>query len=188
MKQSYTQLTVPRRRLRKSPSQAIAETRRDGNRRRFDLPVTEEIHELPAPDRLCPCCGVERPEIGEDRSAEYDLIPAHVVKIVHVRKKYGPCRCEYFQESEQPEVVTAPRPARIVPGSDFTNRTIALFVTVKYQDAIPFYRMEKMLSRSGLIVSRAGLCKLALSVGKALGGPHRDDEPGHSPFAGDGDG
>jgi transposase len=55
------------------------------------LPVREEIHELPAGDRLCPCCGEPRPEIGEVRTVEYDLVPAHVVKIVHRRKKYGPC-------------------------------------------------------------------------------------------------
>jgi transposase len=134
------------------------------------FPVKEEIHELPATDRTCPCCGSERPEIGEERSTEYDLIPAHVVKIVHVRKKYGPCRCEDFEATKQPTVVTAPGPVKIVPGSDFTNRTIALFITAKYQDAIPFYRMEKMLRRSGLIVSRAGLCNIALSVGNALGG------------------
>jgi len=133
------------------------------------LPVVEEIHELAAQERLCPCCGSERPEIGEERSAEYDLIPAHVVKIVHIRKKYGPCRCEAFQESEAPNVVIAPGPAKIVPGSDFTNRTIAFFITGKYQDAIPFYRMVKMLSRDGLIVSRAGLCNVALLVGNALG-------------------
>ncbi|WP_417935147.1 IS66 family transposase zinc-finger binding domain-containing protein [Gracilinema caldarium] len=62
--------------------------------------LIEELHELPAADRTCPCCGSERPEIGEERSTEYDLIPAHVVKIVHVRKKYGPCRCEAFEASK----------------------------------------------------------------------------------------
>jgi transposase len=134
-----------------------------------NLPVREEIHKLPAADRVCPCCGEARPEIGEERSAEYDLVPAHVVKIVHVRKKYGPCSCEAFRSTGKTEVIAAPGPAKIVPGSDFTNRTIAFFLTAKYQDAIPFYRMERMLRRSGLVVSRAGLCKLAVSVGRALG-------------------
>lgn len=134
-----------------------------------NLPVREEIHELPEADRACPCCGEARPEIGEERSSEYDLVPAHVVKIVHVRKKYGPCSCDAFRSEGRPEVTAAPSPAKIVPGSDFTNRTIAFFLTAKYQDAIPFYRMEKMLRRSGLIVSRAGLCKLAVSAGRAIG-------------------
>lgn len=134
-----------------------------------NLPVREELHELGTADRACPCCGKDRPEIGEERSSEYDLVPAHVVKIVHVRKKYGPCRCDAFRSAGTPEVIAAPAPAKIVPGSDFTNRTIAFFLTAKYKDAIPFYRMEKMLLRSGLIVSRAGLCKLAVSAGRAIG-------------------
>jgi hypothetical protein len=38
----------------------------------------------------------------------------------------------------------------------------------KYQDAIPFYRMEKILERYELQVSRATLCNLAIGVGRAL--------------------
>ena len=146
------------------------ERKKKGRKPKGDgLPVREEIHELPAGDRLCPCCGEPRPEIGEDSSAEYDLVPAHVVKIVHRRKKYGPCACGAFTASTAARVLAAPGPTKIVPGSDFTNRSIAFFLTAKYADAIPFYRMERMLARSGLLVSRAGLCKLAVSVGRAIG-------------------
>lgn len=133
------------------------------------LPTVEELHELSAEDRRCSCCGKDRPVIGEDRSNEYDLVPEHVVKIVHVRRKYGPCACEAFAESGTSEVIIAPGPAKIIPGSDFTNRTTAFFMTAKYADAIPFYRMEKMLARSGLIVTRAALSKQAIAVGRALG-------------------
>jgi len=146
------------------------ERKKRGRKPKADnLPVREELHELPAEDRACPCCGESRPEIGEERTAEYDLVPEHVVKIVHVRKKYGPCSCGAFHCSGASEVIAAPAPAKIVRGSDFTNRTIAFFMTAKYADAIPFYRMEKMLARSGLEVSRAGLCKLAASVGRSIG-------------------
>jgi transposase len=134
-----------------------------------NLPVREEIHELSDAERTCPCCGEARPEIGEERSAEYDLVPAHVVKIVHVRKKYGPCTCDAFHATQRDVVIAAPGPAKLVRGSDFTNRTIAFFLTAKYADAIPFYRMERMLGRAGLLVSRAGLCNLAVSAGRAIG-------------------
>lgn len=146
------------------------ERKKRGRKPKADnLPVREELHELPSEDRACRCCGEARPEIGEERSSEYDLVPAYIVKIVHVRKKYGPCSCDGFRRSGASEVIAAPGPAKIVKGSDFTNRTIAFFLTAKYADAIPFYRMEKMLGRSGLIVSRAGLCKLAVSVGRSIG-------------------
>lgn len=146
------------------------ERKKRGRKPKADnLPVREELHELSGADRACPCCGEARPEIGEERTVEYDLVPAHVVKIVHIRKKYGPCSCGAFHASDASEVLAAPAPAKIVQGSDFTNRTIAFFLTAKYADAIPFYRMERMLGRSGLVVSRAGLCKLAVSSGRAIG-------------------
>ena len=133
------------------------------------LPILEKVHELPEADRQCPCCGKERAVIGEERTSEFDLVPAHVVKIVHLRRKYGPCDCDSFTDSDESPVLIAAGPVKIVPGSDFTNRTTAFFMTAKYADAIPFYRMEKMLARSGLLVTRAALSKQAISVGRAIG-------------------
>jgi transposase/uncharacterized protein (DUF1810 family) len=129
----------------------------------------EIVHDLTDDEQRCPCCGEKRPSIGEDRTAEYDLVPAHVVERVHIIKKYGPCSCDGFAESGARAVVTAAGPAKIIPGSDFTNRTTAFFMTAKYADAIPFYRMEKMLAREGLAVSRAALCNQAVAVGRAVG-------------------
>jgi transposase len=129
----------------------------------------EIVHDLTDEERRCPCCGEKRPSIGEDRTSEYDLVPAHVVERIHVIKKYGPCSCEAFAESDAQAVVAAAGPAKIIPGSDFTNRTTAFFMTAKYADAIPFYRMEKMLAREGLSVSRAALCNQAVAVGRSVG-------------------
>jgi transposase len=129
----------------------------------------EIVHDVADDERRCPCCGEARPPIGEERRSEYDLIPAHVVERIHVMRKYGPCTCEAFATSGAPTIVAAPGPAKIIPGSDFTNRTTAFFMTAKYADAIPFYRMERMLARDGLIVSRAALCNQAVAVGRAIG-------------------
>ena len=128
----------------------------------------EIVHDLGDEEKRCPCCGKERPRIGEDRTSEYDLVPAHVVEHVHIVRKYGPCSCEAFGEEGKAPIIAAVGPAKIIPGSDFTNRTIAFFMTAKYSDAIPFYRMEKMLARDGLIVSRAALCNQAVAVGRAI--------------------
>jgi len=129
----------------------------------------EILHDLSEAEKRCPCCGKSRPSIGEERTAEYDLVPAHVVERVHIMKKYGPCTCELFKASLGPKIIAAAGPAKIIKGSDFTNRTTAFFMTAKYADAIPFYRMEKMLARDGLIVSRAALCNQAVAVGRAIG-------------------
>ncbi len=133
------------------------------------LPIIEKIHQLEGIDRSCLCCGKERPVIGDERSSEYDLVPAHFLKTVHIRYKYGPCACEAFKQSGSAAVITAPAPAKIIPGSDFSNRTTAFFMTAKYADAIPFYRMEKMLARYGLVMTRATLSNQAIAVGRAIG-------------------
>jgi transposase len=149
---------------------AAHERKKRGRKQRSaEIETIEIVHDLSEAEKQCPCCGAQRPAMGEERSVEYDLIPAHVVRKVHLRKKYGSCRCDAFLESNAPAVVIAPAVAKIVPKSEFTNRTIAFFLVGKYEDAIPFYRMVKVLARSGLDVSRATLCNLAIGAGKAIG-------------------
>jgi len=148
-----------------------AHTRKKGGRRpkNTKLPVVEVVHELASEDKTCPCCGESRPEIGQERSSEYDVVPSYVRLLTHVRKKYGPCACQGFDESGEKSVIIAPGPVKIVKGSDFSNRTIALFVVGKFTDALPYYRLSRILTRFGLEVGRATLCKLAVSVGHAIG-------------------
>jgi transposase len=150
---------------------ASHERKRGGRKAKTAVfPSVEQIHELDESDRRCGCCGAERPVIGEERTSEYDLVPEHIVKIVHVRKKYGPCSCENCRREGREGIDIAPGPVKIIPGSDFTNRTIAFFITGKYADAIPFYRMEKTLSRFGMVISRATLSNQAIGIGRAIGG------------------
>ena len=47
------------------------------------LPVTTHVYELNAEQRLCPCCGVERKEIGADESWQLEYLPGKAVR-------YGP--------------------------------------------------------------------------------------------------
>lgn len=85
------------------------ERKKRGRKPKIDtLPVREVVYELDEEERACPCCGKARREIGEERSSEYDLVPAHLVKIVHIRKKYGPCACTGFTESEATSVRALP--------------------------------------------------------------------------------
>jgi len=129
----------------------------------------EILHELSQAERACPSCGAVRPEIGEERTEELRLIPAKAVVDVHVMKKYGPCPCTECQGTEDSPMIQATGPAKIVPGSRFSNGTIAFFLTSKFVDAQPFYRMEGILSRWGVDTGRSTLCSLAVSAGRAIG-------------------
>jgi transposase len=129
----------------------------------------EVLHDLPEAEKLCPCCGRERTQIGEERSEEIQIIPAHVVVHEHVRPKYGPCPCEEFEFSGAKTIAVAPAPAKIASGSLFSNHTAAFFLVGKYADGLPFYRQEKVIARMGLSVSRGTMAHLAVRIGSALG-------------------
>ena len=80
------------------PAEELRRVRRRKGRRNLanfeNLPVTTHVHELSAEERACPCCGVERQEIGADESWQIEYFPGHFERIQHVRKKYACPDCE----------------------------------------------------------------------------------------------
>lgn len=139
-------------------------TRTNAGRKKRSNPdeTIEVVHDLSDEEKACPCCGIARPLLKQERSEEFDLVPAKVVRIVHLKNVYGPCRCEEFGEHGEKTILTAKGPSKIVKGSDFTNRSIAMCIAAKYADGIPFARVEKIYERSGLDVSRTTLSNLTM--------------------------
>ena len=133
------------------------------------LERNEIVHALSDEERACPLCGTLRPEIGEERTEELRLIPARAVIDVHIMKKYGPCPCKECQGTEASPIIQAQGHVKLIPGSRFSNGTLAFFLTSKFVDAQPFYRMEGILSRWGIDTGRSTLCSLAMSAGRAVG-------------------
>jgi zinc-finger binding domain of transposase IS66 len=70
-----------------------------------NLPVTAQVHELSAAEGACPCCGIERKEIGTDESWQVEYLPGHFERIHHVRKKYACAGCE--SSGNNPQMETA---------------------------------------------------------------------------------
>ncbi|MBU0927632.1 MAG: IS66 family transposase [Spirochaetes bacterium] len=147
------------------PTTVVKEhARSNAGRKKRSTPdeTVEVVHDLSDEEKACPCCGTARPLLKQERSEEFDLVPAKVVRIVHLKNVYGPCKCDEFGESDEKTIVTAKGPAKIVKGSDFTNRSIALCIAAKYADGIPFNRVEKIYERSGLDISRTTLSNLTV--------------------------
>jgi len=134
-------------------------TRRKRGRRPLDknLPREEVVHDCTDAEKRCPCCGGERPRIGEEVTEELDIIPAQIKVIRHIRPKYGPCRCDDFLHEEIPEIATGAMPPRLIPRSIASAGLIAYIVTSKFSDALPFYRQSKIFSRINVDISRATL-------------------------------
>ena len=133
-------------------------------------PRTELIHDLSEEEKRCPCCGELRPVIGRDTSEEIEIIPEKINVIRHVVLKYGPCACHEFGAANEPAVIAAKAPARLIPGSIASASLVAYSITRKFVEAVPFYRQEASFARIGFDVGRNSLCLWVARAGRALGG------------------
>ena len=118
-----------------------------------NLPVTTQVHELSAEERACPCCGVERKEIGADESWQVEYLPGHFERIHHVRKKYACPGCE--SHGDNPRMETAAKPETAIDKGMAGPGLLAYIVTSKFSDYLPLYRLEDIFQRQGFEISRA---------------------------------
>lgn len=118
-----------------------------------NLPVTTHTHELNAEQRACPCCGVERQEIGADESWQIEYLPGHFERIHHVRKKYACPACE--DNGANPSIETAAKPETAIDKGLAGPGLLAYIVTSKFSDYLPLYRLEDIFTRQGFEISRA---------------------------------
>ena len=118
-----------------------------------NLPVTTQVYELSAQERVCPCCGVERKEIGADESWQIEYIPGGFERLHHVRKKYACLGCE--SEGENPQMEVAAKPEAAIEKGMAGPGLLAYIVTSKFSDYLPLYRLEDIFERQGFEISRA---------------------------------
>jgi transposase len=133
-----------------------AHTRRKRGRKPLPaaLPRVELIHELPEAERVCPHDGNPLAEIGEVTSEQLDIIPARIQVIRHIRKQYA-CSCGHC-------IKTAALPPQPIPKSLASPGLLAHIAVSKYQDALPLYRQEAILSRIGVDLPHATLANLMI--------------------------
>ena len=111
-----------------------------------NLPRVRIEYTLPEADIQCPC-GCMRTVIGEETSEQLEFIPAKLQVLVHARKKYACKACEG-------EMKTASMPPQPIPKSNASPGLLAHVAVSKYQDALPLYRQEAILQRSGIDIPR----------------------------------
>ena len=133
------------------PVEELRRVRRRKGRRNLanfeNLPVTTHVHELSAEERICPCCGTQRREIGAEESWQIEYFPGHFERIHHLRKKYACPACENVETTAKPEAAIDKGLAG--PG------LLAYIVTSKFSDYVPLYRLEDIFTRQGFEISRA---------------------------------
>lgn len=110
-------------------------------RKRVEIPV----------ERWCECCKMERPRIGEEVTEKLEYEPAHFYVVQYVRAKLGECKCQ--------EGVTIPDlPPQVIDKGIPGPGLLAYVLTSKYADHLPLHRLESILERSEIEVSRSTMC------------------------------
>ena len=118
-----------------------------------NLPVQTHVYELSAEERACPGCGVERKEIGSEKSWQIEYIPGHFERLEHVRKKYACPSCE--RKGENPQIAVAAKADTAIEKGFAGPGLLAFIVTSKFADYLPLYRLEDIFERQGFEISRA---------------------------------
>jgi len=110
-------------------------------------PVTTQVHELSPEERICPCCGEERKQIGQEESWQIEYFPGHFERIRDVRKKYACAACE--TNGENPRIETAAKPEAAIEKGLAGPGLLSHIVTSKFNDYLPYYRLEDILRGKG---------------------------------------
>jgi transposase len=131
-----------------------AQPKRPGHGRKklpADLPRRRLEHTLPEAQRLCPCCGEVCQQFGEEISEQLDYQPASLFVWQHVRVKYACRKCH-------DHVAVAPAPAAVIDKGLPGPGLLAQITASKYADHLPLHRLERILGRHGIELSRSTMC------------------------------
>ena len=113
------------------------------------LPVERIEIEVPAEELVCQPCGSEKVRIGEETRRELDYVPGSIFVREYVRPVYAcPNECEG-------QIVVAKNPASPIEKGLPGPGLLAHVAVSKYADHLPLNRMEGILSRHGVAISRS---------------------------------
>jgi transposase len=129
--------------------------------RRVDNPIG-----VPAAERPCPVCGIERRCIVHETTEVIELIPAEVIVRRDCREVLACDRCDA-------NVVRAPMGDKVVAGGAYGSGLVAQMVVDKYRDGLPLHRIGQRLAGLGVEVPSASMSDQILWATDLLRPLHR---------------
>jgi len=127
-----------------------------------DLPRIDVIHDIEESEKVC-ACGCQLSRTGQEVSEKLDIIPAKMQVIRHIRYKYACKNCEGV-EDDGPTVKISPLPVQFIPKGIATPGLVSQILVSKFEDALPFYRQEKIFARLGVDIPRSSMCGWAIKA------------------------
>ena len=118
-------------------------------------------HEISPEELVCKQCGREKERFGEEVSERLEFQPASLYVIQDVRPKVACRACESG-------AVTATKPMQPIEKGLPGPGLLAHVVTSKYADHLPLHRLEGILKRQGVDVSRKTMCDWTASCAELL--------------------
>jgi len=120
-----------------------------------------EIHDLSPEEKRCPFCGREKRCIGEESACQYEYVPARLLAVEHVQKKYA-CVCP------ESTVDTAPKPSAPIEKGLAAPSLLSHLITSKYLDHLPLHRQEGILARMGIGYPRSTMWAQIRAAGELM--------------------
>ncbi|HUS08651.1 MAG TPA: IS66 family transposase [Bryobacteraceae bacterium] len=106
------------------------------------------VHDLEEEDKHCDICAQDLREFGEETSERYEYIPAQLIVIEDVCKKYS-CACT---------VKTAGKPSQPIEKSIASASLLTQVIVAKFGDHLPLHRQAKIFRRFGVELSDRTMC------------------------------
>jgi len=127
-----------------------------------DLPVKTTILDIPEEEKTCSETGAALVQIGVEVSHKLAHEPgSYYIKEI-VRPKYA------VPKNEEAGIITAELPDSLLPKCRADESLLAEIVTKKFADHLPLYRIEEILKREGIKISRKLLSQWVIRSGMAL--------------------
>jgi transposase len=131
-----------------------------------DLPREPRVIDLPEDQKPCPCCGKMRKCIGQDVSEKLDYVPAKVKVLQTIRPKYACPDCDTKGQGAQ--IVIADLPCSPIEKGLAAPGLLAAVIVGKYSDHMPLNRLERILARHDIDISRSTMCDWMAACADAL--------------------
>lgn len=106
------------------------------------------VHDLAEAEKYCSVCAQDLREFGEESSERYEFIPAQLLVIEDVCKKYS-CACT---------VKTAGKPSQPIEKSTAGASLLTQVIVAKFADHLPLHRQAKIFRRFGVELSDRTMC------------------------------
>jgi transposase len=106
------------------------------------------VHDLEEAEKHCAVCEKDLRAFGEETSERYEYIPAQLIVIEDVCKKYS-CDCT---------VKTAGKPSQPIEKSTAGASLLTQVIVAKYGDHAPLHRQAKIFRRFGVELSDRTMC------------------------------